>query len=293
MRIESRATRSYSRCSRRPGSKCSASASSPPDDQTLDSVSKKQRFQEIEDHISTMRQYGLNVFGLFIGGFEKDTEQTFTRIVDFALRHDMVGINIMVLGDIPIIRTASCRAIATSTATGITSPGTTRRFSCRGCDPASSSAWSAVRRSAFIHAATVRRAFFDRGGVGLAEVWWPVRGPPCLEAGADLSSISRERRARPLRRQRVRVGRPAAAGSTYDRAPQHRKRAAVHGVADPELQRSGTRVLAAHRRNGGRDADSEDYLHSVEWRIPGLLPSIGHARLRHARDRHRAGRGRL
>lgn len=71
------------------------------DDQTLDSVSKKQRFQQIEDHISTMRQYGLNVFGLFIGGFENDTEQTFTRIVDFALRHDMVGINIMVLGEYP------------------------------------------------------------------------------------------------------------------------------------------------------------------------------------------------
>ena len=71
------------------------------DDQTLDSVSKKQRFQQIEDYISTMRQYGLNVFGLFIGGFERDTEQTFTRIVDFALRHDMVGINIMVLGEYP------------------------------------------------------------------------------------------------------------------------------------------------------------------------------------------------
>jgi hypothetical protein len=38
---------------------------------------------------------------LCIGSFEKDTEQTFTRIVDFALRHDMVGINIMVLGEYP------------------------------------------------------------------------------------------------------------------------------------------------------------------------------------------------
>lgn len=71
------------------------------DDDTLDSVSKKQRFQQIEDSIATLRRYGLNVFGLFIGGFERDTEQTFVRIVDFALKHDMVGINIMVLGEYP------------------------------------------------------------------------------------------------------------------------------------------------------------------------------------------------
>jgi magnesium-protoporphyrin IX monomethyl ester (oxidative) cyclase len=71
------------------------------DDQTLDSVSKKQRRQQIEDSISTLRRHGLNVFGLFIGGFERDTEQTFVRIVDFALKHDMVGLNIMVLGEYP------------------------------------------------------------------------------------------------------------------------------------------------------------------------------------------------
>jgi radical SAM superfamily enzyme YgiQ (UPF0313 family) len=71
------------------------------DDETLDSVSKKQRFREIEDCITKMRRLGLNVFGLFIGGFERDTEQTFVRIVDFALKHGMVGLNIMVLGDYP------------------------------------------------------------------------------------------------------------------------------------------------------------------------------------------------
>jgi anaerobic magnesium-protoporphyrin IX monomethyl ester cyclase len=71
------------------------------DDETLSSVSKKQRFREIEECITRMRSLGLNVFGLFIGGFERDTEQSFVRIVDFALRHQMVGINIMVLGDYP------------------------------------------------------------------------------------------------------------------------------------------------------------------------------------------------
>jgi hypothetical protein len=71
------------------------------DNQTLDSVSKKQRFEQIEDSIATLRRYSLPVFGLFIGGFERDTEQTFVRIVDFALKHDMVGINIMVLGEYP------------------------------------------------------------------------------------------------------------------------------------------------------------------------------------------------
>ena len=71
------------------------------DDITLDSVSKKQRSREIEECIRKLRSFGLNVFGLFIGGFERDTEQTFVRIVDFALRHSMVGINIMVLGDYP------------------------------------------------------------------------------------------------------------------------------------------------------------------------------------------------
>ena len=48
-----------------------------------------------------MRRFGLNVFGLFIGRFEGDTEQSFVRIVDFALKHDMVGLNIMVLGEYP------------------------------------------------------------------------------------------------------------------------------------------------------------------------------------------------
>src|SRR5207302_2549962 len=67
------------------------------DDDTLDSVSKRQRFEEIEDSIATLRRFGLNVFGLFIGGFERDTEQTFVRTVDFALKHDMIGLNIMVL----------------------------------------------------------------------------------------------------------------------------------------------------------------------------------------------------
>lgn len=71
------------------------------DDVTLDRVSKKQRVQEIEDSIAKIRAAGLNVFGLFIGGFERDTEQSFIRMVDFALKHDMVGLNIMVLGDYP------------------------------------------------------------------------------------------------------------------------------------------------------------------------------------------------
>jgi anaerobic magnesium-protoporphyrin IX monomethyl ester cyclase len=71
------------------------------DDVTLDSVSKKQRVREIEDSIATIRAAGLNVFGLFIGGFERDTEQSFVRMVDFALKHAMVGLNIMVLGDYP------------------------------------------------------------------------------------------------------------------------------------------------------------------------------------------------
>ena len=71
------------------------------DDHTLDSVSKRQRFEEIEESIGTMRRFGLNVFGLFIGGFERDTEQSFVRMIDFALEHDMVGLNIMVLGDYP------------------------------------------------------------------------------------------------------------------------------------------------------------------------------------------------
>jgi|SRR5271157_588416 len=71
------------------------------DDITLENVSKKQRCREIEDCIRKIRSFGLNVFGLFIGGFERDTEETFVRIVDFALSHSMVGINIMVLGDYP------------------------------------------------------------------------------------------------------------------------------------------------------------------------------------------------
>ena len=71
------------------------------DDATLDSVSKNQKSQEIESCIRKLRTFGLNVFGLFIGGFERDTEESFVRIADFALRHSMVGINIMVLGDYP------------------------------------------------------------------------------------------------------------------------------------------------------------------------------------------------
>ncbi|HEX3684016.1 MAG TPA: radical SAM protein [Bryobacteraceae bacterium] len=71
------------------------------DDATLDSVSKKQKYAQIEHCITTLRRFGLNVFGLFIGGFERDTEQTFVKIVDFALKHSMIGMNIMVLGDYP------------------------------------------------------------------------------------------------------------------------------------------------------------------------------------------------
>lgn len=71
------------------------------DDITLDSVAKKQKAEQIEDCIRTIRSFGLNVFGLFIGGFERDTERTFINIVNFALKHSMVGINIMVLGDYP------------------------------------------------------------------------------------------------------------------------------------------------------------------------------------------------
>jgi radical SAM superfamily enzyme YgiQ (UPF0313 family) len=71
------------------------------DDATLTSVSKKQKYQEIQASIGKLRRFGLNVFGLYIGGFERDTEQTFIKIADFALQHSMIGINIMVLGDYP------------------------------------------------------------------------------------------------------------------------------------------------------------------------------------------------
>jgi radical SAM superfamily enzyme YgiQ (UPF0313 family) len=71
------------------------------DDETLEAVSKKQKYQEIEACISKIRDFGLNVFGLFIAGFENDTEQSIVRMADFALKHSMVGMNIMVLGDYP------------------------------------------------------------------------------------------------------------------------------------------------------------------------------------------------
>ncbi len=71
------------------------------DDDTLSNVAKMQTFQEIEESIRKIRSFGLNIFGLFIGGFENDSERTIVRIVDFALRNSMIGINVMALGEYP------------------------------------------------------------------------------------------------------------------------------------------------------------------------------------------------
>ena len=183
------------------------------DDQTLDSVSKKQRFQQIEDHISTMRQYGLNVFGLFIGGFERDTEQTFTRIVDFALRHDMVGINIMVLGEYPDHPDCLVPSHRYFNRNWDYFPGHYLTFFMPQMRP--SQFQRVVSREAlrFYSRRNCAKSLLRSGWRGFSlKYGGRYVLPPRVEAGANLPSVSRERRARPLRRQRVCVGRPAAAG---------------------------------------------------------------------------------
>jgi len=71
------------------------------DDETLTDVAKMQTFRQIEENIRKIRSFGLNVFGLFIGGFENDTEAGIARIADFALKNSMIGLNIMALGEYP------------------------------------------------------------------------------------------------------------------------------------------------------------------------------------------------
>jgi radical SAM superfamily enzyme YgiQ (UPF0313 family) len=71
------------------------------DDETLADVAKMQTWQQIEDNIRKIRSFGLNVFGLFIAGFENDTEAGIVRIVDFGLKNSMIGLNIMALGEYP------------------------------------------------------------------------------------------------------------------------------------------------------------------------------------------------
>jgi radical SAM superfamily enzyme YgiQ (UPF0313 family) len=70
-------------------------------DETLAAMHKSQTKQDIEDAISTIRQYGISIHGMFIFGDDHDTPETIQATVDFAISHHIDTVQFMILTPFP------------------------------------------------------------------------------------------------------------------------------------------------------------------------------------------------
>ncbi len=68
---------------------------------TLASVQKRQTVAEIIEAVARIRSYGIEIFGLFMVGFDEDRESTPYSIVSFCEEHDICGMSMYLLTEYP------------------------------------------------------------------------------------------------------------------------------------------------------------------------------------------------
>ncbi len=71
------------------------------EDPDLASIEKRQTFAEIVESVARIRAAGIEVFGLFMLGFDDDTERTPETIVSFCKEHDICGLSMYCLTEYP------------------------------------------------------------------------------------------------------------------------------------------------------------------------------------------------
>jgi radical SAM superfamily enzyme YgiQ (UPF0313 family) len=67
----------------------------------LDSYNKKQKVEHITTSIKLLHDYGIRVHGMFVVGADTDTPETVRATVDFALRHEIDTMQMMMLTTLP------------------------------------------------------------------------------------------------------------------------------------------------------------------------------------------------
>ena len=80
---------------------------------TLASVQKKQTMAEMVESVARIRSFGIEVFGLFMVGFDEDRASTPDSIISFCQEHDVCGMSMYCLTEYPGLpgRTISRRRI--------------------------------------------------------------------------------------------------------------------------------------------------------------------------------------
>lgn len=68
---------------------------------SLDLCGKREYVQQIEHAIQQFHKYRVKVHGMFVGGFDTDTPQTFHDTLDFVKRYDLDSFQIMLLTPLP------------------------------------------------------------------------------------------------------------------------------------------------------------------------------------------------
>jgi len=68
---------------------------------TLASVQKRQTIAEMVDSVARIRSYGIEIFGLFMVGFDGDRATTPDAIVSFCREHDVCGMSMYCLTEYP------------------------------------------------------------------------------------------------------------------------------------------------------------------------------------------------
>lgn len=69
--------------------------------QSLDACGKRQTPEEISYTIRRLHQHGVKVHGMFVGGFDTDTPQTFFDTLQFVKRHHLDSFQFMLLTPLP------------------------------------------------------------------------------------------------------------------------------------------------------------------------------------------------
>jgi anaerobic magnesium-protoporphyrin IX monomethyl ester cyclase len=77
------------------------------DNETLKAAGKRQTVEQSERALAVARRFGMRVHGMFVVGFEGDTPDTVRRTTDWALRHGLSTIQLMVLTPLPGTRVAT------------------------------------------------------------------------------------------------------------------------------------------------------------------------------------------
>ncbi|MBN1384199.1 MAG: B12-binding domain-containing radical SAM protein [Elusimicrobia bacterium] len=70
-------------------------------DETLKALNKQQTRRDIENAISTIHSYGINIHGMFVLGEDSDTLENMEETVDFAMQHDIGTVQFMIITPIP------------------------------------------------------------------------------------------------------------------------------------------------------------------------------------------------